>query len=101
MSKDYYKILGVEKSASQDELKKAFLKLAHQHHPDKKGGDEAKFKEANEAYQVLGNAEKRKQYDQFGQTFSGAGSGQGGGYGQGQGFGGFNGNINMDVWWFG
>ncbi|MBU0598360.1 molecular chaperone DnaJ [Patescibacteria group bacterium] len=69
MAKDYYNILGVSKNATQDEIKKAFRKLAHQCHPDKKGGDEAKFKEVNEAYQALGNPEKRKQYDQFGQTF--------------------------------
>jgi len=78
MAKDYYNILGVDKSASQDEVKKAYRKLAHQYHPDKKGGDEAKFKEVNEAYQAIGNPEKRKQYDQFGQTFSGAGASQGG-----------------------
>lgn len=83
---DYYKMLGVEKGASQDEIKKAFRKLAHKHHPDKGGGDEAKFKEINEAYQVLSNEEKRRQYDQFGQTFHGQGP-QGGG----QGFGGFSG----------
>ncbi len=65
--KNYYKILGVSKSASQDEIKRAFHKLAHQHHPNK-GGDEKKFKEINEAYQVLSNKEKRKQYDQFGST---------------------------------
>ena len=59
MSKDYYKILGVEKNATQDELKKAFRKLAMKHHPDK-GGDEAKFKEINEAYQVLGDKDKRQ-----------------------------------------
>lgn len=69
MSKDYYKILGVNKSASQDEIKRAFRKLAHEYHPDKKGGNEEKFKELNEAYQVLGNSEKRQQYEQFGQTF--------------------------------
>ena len=69
MSKDYYKILGVEKNASAEDIKKAFRKLAHQYHPDKQGGDEAKFKEVNEAYQVVGNAEKRKQYDQFGADF--------------------------------
>jgi molecular chaperone DnaJ len=77
MSKDYYSVLGVDKKSGQDEIKKAFRKKAHQCHPDKDGGDEAKFKEINEAYQVLGNAEKRKQYDQFGSGFSGAG-GQGG-----------------------
>ena len=99
MSKDYYSILGVSKTASPEEIKKAFRQKAHQYHPDKKGGDEEKFKEINEAYQVLGNAEKRKQYDQFGQTFEQAKQ-QGG-------FSGFNGfrdfsnytqgfNINMD-----
>lgn len=91
MSKDYYSILGVSKSASGDEIKAAFRKKAHEHHPDK-GGDEAKFKEVNEAYQVLSNADKRRQYDQFGSDFQ---NGQaGGGYG---GFGGFSGaNINME-----
>jgi DnaJ-class molecular chaperone len=77
MSKDYYKILGVDKSASEEEIKKAYRKLAHQYHPDKKGGDEAKFKEVNEAYGTLGNKEKRAQYDQFG-SMGGAGFGQGG-----------------------
>lgn len=80
MSKDYYKILGVEKSASKDELKKAFRKLAHKYHPDKKDGDEAKFKEVNEAYQVLGDEKKRGQYDQFGSDFDSQG-GFGGGMG--------------------
>ncbi len=86
MSKDYYKILGVDKSASGDEIKKAFRKLAHEHHPDKKDGNADKFKEANEAYGVLGDAEKRKQYDQFGSAaFNGAG-GQGGGFSGFEGF---------------
>lgn len=67
---DYYEVLGVSKGASQEEIKKAFHRLAHKYHPDK-GGDEKKFKEVNEAYQVLSNAEKRAQYDQFGRTFSG------------------------------
>ncbi len=78
MAKDYYDILGVSKDASQDEIKKAYRRLAHKHHPDKKGGDEAKFKEINAAYQVLSDAEKRKQYDTFGSAFGGAGGGAGG-----------------------
>lgn len=82
MSKDYYKILGVEKNASQDEIKKAFRKLAHEHHPDKKGGNADKFKEANEAYSVLSDENKRKQYD----TFGSAGPGMGGAGFNGQGF---------------
>jgi len=101
MGKDYYKILNIEKSANQDEIKRAFRKLAHKYHPDKPDGDEAKFKEINEAYQVLGNAEKRSQYDQFGSTFD-----QQGGFGGGmnwedfmkharQGGGGFR-NVNFD-----
>lgn len=96
MSKDYYKILGVSKTATEEEIKKAFRKEAHKHHPDKSGGDEAKFKELNEAYQVLGNKERRSRYDQFGSSFE---SGQAGG-GQQANWGGFNGgqgfNINMD-----
>jgi len=76
MPKDYYNILGVSKHASQDEIKKAFRKQAHVHHPDKENGNEAKFKEINEAYQILGNAQKRKQYDQHGEAaFSGQGFG--------------------------
>lgn len=76
MSKDYYKILGVDKNASPDEIKKAFRKLAHEHHPDKTGGNAEKFKEINEAYQIVGNEEKRKKYDQFGDAaFSNAGFG--------------------------
>lgn len=76
--KDYYTILGVSKNASKEEIKKAFRKLAHQYHPDKQGGDEKKFKEINEAYQVLSDNAKRAQYDQFGSTFDqGSGGGQG------------------------
>ncbi|MFA5878271.1 MAG: molecular chaperone DnaJ [Candidatus Staskawiczbacteria bacterium] len=76
MPKDYYAILGVAKNASQEEVKKAFHQLAHKHHPHK-GGDEKKFKEINEAYQVLSSKEKRAQYDQFGQVFDGANPGGG------------------------
>ncbi|HEY9480810.1 MAG TPA: molecular chaperone DnaJ [Candidatus Paceibacterota bacterium] len=85
MSKDYYKTLGVEKNASQDDIKKAFRKLAHQYHPDKSGGDADKFKEVNEAYSVLSDEKKRSQYDQFGS----AGPGMGG-----SGFGGAGFNPN-------
>lgn len=69
MAEDYYQLLGVEKSASKDEIKKAYKKLAMKYHPDKNKGDkkaEEKFKKINEAYAVLGNDEKRKQYDSFG-----------------------------------
>lgn len=80
MAKDYYSILGVAKGASDDEIKKAYRKLAHQHHPDK-GGEEKRFKEVNEAYQVLGDAKKRQTYDRFGSAAfeqGGAGPGPGG-----------------------
>ncbi len=89
MSKDYYNILGVDKSASKDDIKKAFRKLAHEHHPDKKGGNEAKFKEVNEAYGVLSDDQKRQQYDTYGSA--GPGGAGFGGYGNGAGgFGGFD-----------
>ncbi|MFC1598025.1 molecular chaperone DnaJ [Patescibacteria group bacterium] len=81
MSKDYYNILGVDKGASQEEVKKAYRKLAHEHHPDKEHGNEDKFKEVNEAYQVLGNEQKRKSYDQFGTADFGGGAGPGAGPG--------------------
>lgn len=71
MKKDYYRILGVSRNASQEEIKKAYRRLAHQYHPDRPTGDEVKFKEINEAYQVLSDEKKRRQYDQFGQTFDG------------------------------
>ncbi len=87
MSKDYYETLGINKGASKDEIKKAFYKLAQKYHPDKKGGNEAKFKEVNEAYQVLSDDAKRSKYDQFGAGFENAGAGYSGG---GQGFGGFD-----------
>jgi len=85
MAKDYYEILGIDKKASKDEVKKAFRKLAHKLHPDKKGGDIEKFKEVNEAYTVLSDDQKRSQYDMYGQSFAGANSGA-------SGFGGFQGN---------
>lgn len=85
MAKNYYDILGVGKDASDDDIKKAYRKMAHKYHPDKPGGSEEKFKEINEAYQVLSDKAKRQQYDQFGQTFE-----QAGGAGAGQGFGGFD-----------
>ncbi len=93
---DYYDILGVSKTASADEIKRAYRKKAHQHHPDK-GGDEKKFKEINEAYQVLGNAQKRAQYDRFGKAGAGGGqSGFGGGFS-----GGFPGAGSSADWDFG
>ncbi|MBI3627329.1 MAG: molecular chaperone DnaJ [Candidatus Sungbacteria bacterium] len=70
--KDFYTTLGIPKNATQDEIKKAYRKLAHQYHPDKGNGNDEKFKQINEAYQVLGDEAKRKQYDQFGQTFNAA-----------------------------
>lgn len=83
--KDYYDILGISKNASDTEIKKAYRRLAHKYHPDKGEGNEAKFKEISEAYRILGNKEKRAQYDQFGTTFNDAGAG---------GFEGFNGFRN-------
>lgn len=76
--KDYYKVLGVDKKASKEAIKKAFRSLAHKYHPDKKGGDAEKFKEINEAYTVLSDDQKRAQYDMYGQTFSGGGQGASG-----------------------
>lgn len=87
MEKDYYKILGVDRNASQEEIKKAYRKLAHKYHPDKEGGDEQKFKEINEAYQVLSDENKRRQYDQFGRVFEGAGAQGPWGFDFSQGFG--------------
>ncbi|MBU0647558.1 molecular chaperone DnaJ, partial [Patescibacteria group bacterium] len=79
MAKDYYKILGIEKNAGADEIKKAYRKLAHKYHPDKGGGkeDEEKFKEINEAYQVLSDPAKRSSYDQFGNAGFAGGFGRG------------------------
>jgi len=95
--KDYYKILGVDRTASDSEIKKAYRKLAGKYHPDKPSGDETKFKEISEAYEVLGDAEKRRMFDQLGPNYQ---NGQnftpppgfeemfGGGFGGAEGFGG-------------
>ncbi len=94
--KDYYEILGVSRDATQDEIKKAFRKLAQKYHPDKPGGDEKKFKEISEAYSVLSDEKKRKQYDMFGSAGAGA-----------DGFGGFdfsgfqNGGFDFSQFGFG
>ncbi len=87
MAKDFYKTLGVDKNASQDDIKKAFRKLAHQYHPDKNKGDDSKFKEVNEAYTVLSDQQKRQQYDTFGNAEAGDG---GVAFKQGQSFCGFD-----------
>lgn len=89
--RDYYEILGISKSASADEIKKAYRKLAMEHHPDKHGGDDAKFKELGEAYEVLKDPQKRAGYDQFGHAGAqgnpfGGGGQPGGGAGYGGGF---------------
>lgn len=96
--RDYYEVLGVSKDASADEIKKAFRRKAIELHPDKEGGDETKFKEVNEAYEVLKDQSKRQRYDQFGHA--GVGGAAGGGPG-GNPFGGFGGewsgqNVNFD-----
>ncbi len=83
--KDYYEVLGVQKSSSADDIKRAFRKLASKYHPDKKTGDEARFKEISEAYAVLSDQKKRSEYDTYGRSFSG-GAPNGGA----QGFGGFD-----------
>ncbi|MDP2650842.1 MAG: DnaJ C-terminal domain-containing protein [bacterium] len=75
---DYYEILGIKKTASKEEVKKAYRSLAHKHHPDRPGGSAERFKEVSEAYQILSDDEKRQQYDKFGGAFS-SGSGFPGG----------------------
>ncbi|PKQ16364.1 MAG: molecular chaperone DnaJ [Actinobacteria bacterium HGW-Actinobacteria-7] len=93
---NYYDTLGVKKNASADEIKKAFRKLARKHHPDA-GGDEEKFKDINEAYEVLSDTEKREQYDQYGQYFGGQAPPQGAGGPSGAGWPGRGGNVNVDL----
>jgi len=74
---DFYEILGISKNASEADIRRAYRKLAHEYHPDKTGGDEKKFRQVNEAYEVLSDANKRQQYDRFGSTFAGGASGSG------------------------
>ena len=91
--RDYYEVLGVEKNATADDIKKAYRKKAIQYHPDRNPGDkeaEEKFKEAAEAYDVLSNPDKRARYDQFGHA------GMSGAAGNGGPFGGFGGGMSMD-----
>ena len=96
MSKrDYYDILGVSKGAGKDEIKKAFRKAAVEHHPDK-GGEEAKFKEINEAYEVLSDDKKKAAYDQFGHAAGAHQAGGGAGADPFGGFGGGPGGFNVD-----
>jgi len=77
-TKDYYAVLGIDRKASQDDIKKAFRKLAHKYHPDKTGGDDAKFKEVSEAYAILSDDKKRREYDAYGQAFPGGAPGAAG-----------------------
>ncbi len=105
MSTDYYSILGVDKDASQEEIKKAYRKKAHEHHPDKSDGDEEKFKKISEAYSVLSDKEKRAKYDKFGAQYDQAGTGGRGGFegfsqfggARGGGFGGAQGFDMGDI----
>lgn len=96
MQKDYYSILGLEKGASKEEVKKAFRKMAAKYHPDKKTGDEEKYKEVTEAYAVLGDDKKKAEYDTYGQAFAGGGGGNP--FGGGFDFSGFqHGGVEFDI----
>ena len=94
--RDYYEVLGIGKDASADEIKKAFRRAAVEHHPDKEGGSEAKFKEINEAYEVLKDPSKRQRYDQFGHAGVGGASGGGSPYEGFNGFGGQGQEVHFD-----
>lgn len=100
--KDYYELLGIPKGSPKDEVKKAFRKMAAKYHPDKKTGDEAKYKEITEAYSVLNDEKKKAEYDAYGHSFNNAGGAGGGGFGgfDFSGFqqGGFNaGGVEFDI----
>ena len=103
MAKDYYNVLGVGKSATKDDIKKAFRKLAHKYHPDKGSSDETKFKEITEAYAVLSDDKKRREYDTYGQAFPGGAPGGGFTGSPFEGFDfsqfqqGFGGDIEFDI----
>src|SRR5581483_5693447 len=89
--RDYYEVLGVNRNASADEIKKAFRQKAIQYHPDKEGGDETMFKEVNEAYEVLKEPSKRQRYDQFGHAGVGSSAAS-----DGNPFGGGGQSVNFD-----
>ncbi|MFT3882522.1 MAG: DnaJ domain-containing protein [Gemmatales bacterium] len=94
MAKDYYDSLGVSRSASESDIKSAYRKLARQYHPDRNPGDKAaaeRFKEIQQAYDVIGDKKKKEQYDQFGPGFEQMGAGGGGGFHGG----GFPGGVSM------
>lgn len=110
VKRDYYEVLGLNRNATEEEIKKAYRQLAKKYHPDMNQGDksaEAKFKEVNEAYEVLSDKEKKARYDQFGHAgvdpngFGGAGGGFGGGFGGFEGFGGAGGFDDIFDMFFG